>query len=629
MGLINLIANQSDFYYYQSKGYVGGLGNFSAKKLPYGDDLIGNGNSNQPYIKTPIPDTFSTAPSQTKDVFLRGGDNYLSIVSTNIQRISAFINDDRNPSFGIFLDKQKELYKQQSKLPSTILPSRIYDPNNLYINLAGGSQGLHERGKGESNLPPINLNAPLGPQLSALALAGRIGNIFDNETTYETQTRTIYNNVQFGGNFFQNTNSNRLGLLWALKINTVAPTGAGIVVANSFNIALLNNNNLFYYPEGPNGPLNFYKRAIDTTKWSDDSGGIVQIGSAPQVGGINAWFSVFTSKNLFKYSNDNTFKNAPAPGSSIKDFRQFISTDQAPDAGSVAANNLSFTDYTKFNRISTYKMGDPGVGGLNRSNPYSFAPLGANGQPDIDSVVDQVNFKSIYSSDQPAADVKDSDSVPFYIAVINLDDPTKNNYIHFRAYISGLSDAYGAEWANFKYTGRGENFFTYGGFTRTLSMNFVVHANSRAEHKVMYQKLNYLASLLAPNYSSFNKSVSGFMRGNIVKLTIGDYLVDQPGIITALTFNIDDGYSWDIGKNSDGTKDENALNLPQTINVSGFSFTPIHSFLPKTLNQEWIDNIPNSNFDTPYINMGINQTTGLTANKFTTSGNAAIAGQAL
>jgi hypothetical protein len=613
MGLINLVANQADFYYYQSKGYVGGLGNFSAKKLPYGNDLVGNGNSNQPYIKTPIPDTFSTYPNQTKDTFLRGGNDYLSIVSTNLQRISAFINDERNPSFGIFLDKQKELYKQQSKLPSTIAPSSKYDVNNLYINLAGGSQGLHERGKGESNLPSINLNAPLGPQLSALALAGRVGNLFDNETTYETQTRKIYNNIQFGGNFFQNTNSNRLGLLWALKINNVAPTGAGIAVANSFNIALLNNQNLFYYPEGPNGPLNFYRRAIDTTSWSDNPGGIVQIGSPPQVGGINAWFSVFTSNNLFKYSNDNTFKSAAAPGSSLKDFRQFISTDQAPDPGSVAANTLSFTDYSKFNRVTTYKMGDPGVGNLNRSNPYSVAPLGADGQPAIDTVVDQVNYKPIYSSDKPNEDVANADSVPFYIAVINLDDPTKNNYLHFRAYISGLSDQYGAEWGNFKYTGRGENFYTYGGFTRTISMNFIAHANSRAEHKVMYQKLNYLASLLAPNYSSFNKSVSGFMRGNIVKLTIGDYLVDQPGIITALTFNVDDMYSWDIGKKNDGTKDPDALNLPQTINVSGFSFTPIHSFLPKTLNQDWIDKTPNSVFDSPYVNMGINQTTGLSS----------------
>jgi hypothetical protein len=141
----------------------------------------------------------------------------------------------------------------------------------------------------------------------------------------------------------------------------------------------------------------------------------------------------------------------------------------------------------------------------------------------------------------------------------------------------------------------------------------MVHDNSRTEHKVMYEKLNYLASLLAPNYSSFNKSVSGFMRGNIVKLTIGDYLVDQPGIITALTFNVDDMYSWDIGKKNDGTKDPDALNLPQTINVSGFSFTPIHSFLPKTLNQDWIDSTPNSVFDSPYVNMGINQTTGLSS----------------
>jgi hypothetical protein len=43
----------------------------------------------------------------------------------------------------------------------------------------------------------------------------------------------------------------------------------------------------------------------------------------------------------------------------------------------------------------------------------------------------------------------------------------------------------------------------------------------------MYKKLNYLASICAPNYSG-----NGYMAGNIVRLTIGGYLYQQPGIIT-------------------------------------------------------------------------------------------------
>jgi len=56
----------------------------------------------------------------------------------------------------------------------------------------------------------------------------------------------------------------------------------------------------------------------------------------------------------------------------------------------------------------------------------------------------------------------------------------------------------------------------------------------------MYRKLNYLASSLAPNYSS-----NGYMRGNMVKLTIGGYLYEQPGIITSITYDIPQEASWD------------------------------------------------------------------------------------
>jgi len=627
MGLLEIANNLPDFFYYQSKGYVGGLGNFSARKLPYTNDSPEGGISNQPYIKTPIPNLFSTNPIVAKDFVLRNGDNYISTVENNVKRISSFITDFKNPAFNLFLDKQKELYKQQSKLPGSILPARVYDPSNLYINIAAGSKGLHESGKGESTLPPINLSAPIAPQLSALALAGRLqGSLFDPVTSYGYQTQNVYNNIQIENpnasnndlNFLQTTISNRLGLLWKSKIASQVLKAQEYLIANSFNIALLNPLNLFFYPEGPNGPLNAYHRVTDTSAWSENPGSIVQIGSPPQVGGANAWFNVFTNKTLYKYSAENVFRNGSVLASKIKDFRQEIIKKQPQDPNSVAAKVLSFTDYSKFNRITTYKMGDPGNTSLNRSNPYGMSPLDASGQPSKD-VVDQINFQPIYSSDnQPNQELANADLVPFFISVINIDNPTKSNYIHFRAYISGFTDSYTADWGEIKYMGRGEKFYTYSGFGREMGLSFIVHANSKQEHKVMYQKLNYLASLLAPNYSSFNKTTTGFMRGNIIRLTIGDYLVEQPGIIKGLTFTIDDQYSWDIGKKNDGTKDPDSLNLPHTINVSSFSFTPIHSFLPKTLNQEWIDKETGAKFDAPFVNMGANQIGGLNANSLLT-----------
>jgi hypothetical protein len=62
------------------------------------------------------------------------------------------------------------------------------------------------------------------------------------------------------------------------------------------------------------------------------------------------------------------------------------------------------------------------------------------------------------------------------------------------------------------------------------------------------------------------------MAGNIHKLTIGNYINDQYGIITGLTYEIMDESPWDI---------ESGKQLPMYIKVTGFQFTPIHDFRPR------------------------------------------------
>jgi hypothetical protein len=83
--------------------------------------------------------------------------------------------------------------------------------------------------------------------------------------------------------------------------------------------------------------------------------------------------------------------------------------------------------------------------------------------------------------------------------------------------------------------GRGEKFYSYNGFSRDLGFSLQVPVLSRAEQSAVYSKLNYLASLMAPDYSQ-----GGFMRGNLVKITIGDYITDLPGIIRGINYDFPD-----------------------------------------------------------------------------------------
>ena len=114
-------------------------------------------------------------------------------------------------------------------------------------------------------------------------------------------------------------------------------------------------------------------------------------------------------------------------------------------------------------------------------------------------------------------------------------------------------------------------------------MDFRVVVHSKYEQSIIYDKLNYLASVTAPNYSA-----GGFMRGNLIKVTVGDYLNNTIGILNGLSYSIPQESPWDIGRNSDGKQDENSLQMPFIIDVGGFSFTPIHNFIDKTVPNSYI-----------------------------------------
>jgi hypothetical protein len=252
------------------------------------------------------------------------------------------------------------------------------------------------------------------------------------------------------------------------------------------------------------------------------------------------------------------------------------------------------------NRIETrVNLGDPGNPNIDRSNYTKGGGSARTG-------VDKINSLYLYKKENVTSSPVKNDLVKFRIATVDPDNPKLKTYAHFRAYINGLTDQYGANWNTFKYMGRGEEFFNYEGFTREMSLGWTVVAQSKEELSIMYQKLNYLASTLAPNYSS-----EGFMRGNIHHLTIGGYVYESPGIITNLSFTVPDDSTWDIGipvdetvtSNTSGTvsSDSKVKELPHRIEVQ-MSFKPIHKFLPETVG---------SSFDTdnPLGILGGNQIT--------------------
>jgi hypothetical protein len=164
---------------------------------------------------------------------------------------------------------------------------------------------------------------------------------------------------------------------------------------------------------------------------------------------------------------------------------------------------------------------------------------------------------------------------------------TQTNRMHFRAFITNFSDNIGADWSDSRYMGRGEKFFTYQGFTRQVGFTFIVAAQSVQEMEKIYQKVNYLASTLHPDYNS-----NGFMRGNLHRLTIGEYFYRTPGIITSMNISVEDNYPWEIkmrqpelsgslGTTGDPANDDRGqMEVPQILKIQ-MSFNPIMDQLPR------------------------------------------------
>jgi len=248
------------------------------------------------------------------------------------------------------------------------------------------------------------------------------------------------------------------------------------------------------------------------------------------------------------------------------------------DLGTSTVLSLS-PDYVRANQNTKFNYGDPGQHKTSESETINnVINYGVNAN--LLDALDKINALPIYAGSTVDNSLAVKDSCDFNIGIINNNNSgATNDYLHFRALIDNFSDNYTAKWDAVQYVGRGEELYNYKGFGREISMGWTVYAQSKAELIPMYKKLNYLASSLAPDYTG-----AGFMRGNIVKITVGGYIYDQPGIIKSISYGIPEESPWEIAIGVDGEEDTSVKQLPHMIKVTGFTFIPIHKFIPAKAN---------------------------------------------
>jgi hypothetical protein len=566
--LIKLLNNDPNFFYYNGNN-SGGLGNFKQKSLHYGNDRQGDGDSGQPYITTAIPNRHFTSP--VDDGFIRGG-WYLANKASNEDalRISKFLKD--NPKGPLFIQRQIGLQLSNPKLETRqinltgfgTLGSLISVGFNVFNQLVPGPTRLYNEGKNTLSQLPATA---FGTHFERHGLSP----IQDDNTKY---LAVVYNNNQ--------NNNNRL---LALKKKLIKP---GITDPRSGNIVIGTINAIL-------GAVNVFNTAIGkgtnpllpTTPLLSPTDLIIDQYS----GGPGSKYGVgLTTIRRFDVTSNGS--NKPIPSKGKIDYAGTIGVSNKYYEGQLIlepiysqnpTNKPSQVDQTAVK----YKQNTPAG-----SNGTSTSPT-TRKYADLITAVDKLKVKVIKDGKVVKGSVnieldRTSPTYQYYggkltkqlatferteadqdknlkVTFATIDPFTQEpSLLAFSAYIQNFRDNFDGAWNEFNYAGRAESFYTFGKFKRSIGFNLDIPCFNKEQLIANHVKLGQLASSTAGAYNS-----DGLLGGVLIQLNVGNYIKDEYGILTNISYEIPTESSWDIDN-------QLAMYLKATL-----SFNIIHKDLPK------------------------------------------------
>lgn len=164
--------------------------------------------------------------------------------------------------------------------------------------------------------------------------------------------------------------------------------------------------------------------------------------------------------------------------------------------------------------------------------------------------------------------LKDLDIVPFYFTILETENGEVRPSYHlaFRSFFSSISDSTSNSYSSYNFVGRGENFHTYQSYSRTANLNFKVAVFSREELDVLHDKVDNLRRLVAPKYRG------GYMQGNFINLTVGNYFYNMPGFVTSVNVSIAENYLWEI--------EDRSIIMPQMMDIT-VAYTVLEAETPQ------------------------------------------------
>ena len=591
------------------------------KSLKYGNDRPGGGDSGQPYQKVDINtvDSGFNRFRMTKfdDGLVRGGivgATNAAIVDT--LRIGKFLTD--LPKGPLWIAKQVGLQLSNPKLESKAPKTGIGLLDRLIVNFN------NKVGIGPTRLYNLGVNTLAQIPVNALGIHFNRHGILpvqDDNTKYLAVVRENNQNTGTTNARITPNSKNRLLKYAADLLPGKPPQSKPPGVINQL-LSLIPGASLFIKPQQQTidsyigGPGSVYGIGKTFIKRYDYTSNGVNKQQPQDKGKVNYLGDLGVSKDYFisgytgdgaEVKNDITNNGFTIPNNSA-----IIYTSNNAVGKYIELQNKINTQLTGSIFDTEFRFSYPIQDGYT-TNPISYN----NG---INKIVvkgswrtmnretrvgsgrtDLINLTPIFSSDAKTSsdtvNIKGTtyyinDLVKFRIQAIDGSDPSKSDWMVFRAYLTQFSDSVDATWNDVKYAGRGDRFYVYDGFTRKINIGFKVAALSAIEMEPMYQKLNFLMGNLMPDYNN------NLMRGPLVKMTVGNWIDGQAGILNSLSYTIPQDSPWEIAINEplEGTKE---LILPHIVEVS-MTFTPIGS------QTKGINKIPSKSQTTSHIAQNIN-----------------------
>ena len=539
-----LIARHEDYDYNKSDLY-----GHDIKFGGYGDDPDGHKSYKKPHIIRDIDSNWGLGGMAFDEGAFRGG--FLTLTNRALQdvvrNVKHIISD---PIKGLLWGlKQVGLQLSNPKVETEMLflgrRTRVF---NLGVGLIANM-----------------LTGPFGIKLYRHGILNGIG---EGDATYEKAVKSHgginpYNDTQaeFGGFTVGKGGGNRLSLLKdeLLYFGGEDTTKTSLVAAGlpySFKgqtIDLLS---------GLAGPKSLY--GIGQTRirrWEKSDQHMTGDDLAQNIpdtvgGGRSSLLAKYASANHFTlYAEADKME---AGSTSHNDFRE--ATDLQSGNDNFFIGDYFTTPYAEFNREVKfgYSSYTPGRDTLD----YVESPAGGADKWNAD--------QESWDADYGSGDVdEDEDGMRDMIKCIVEDVHTKKK-VRFRSYVTSIVDTITPSWQATNYIGRPDGVHSYQNTARALTFTLTFAAQSRADMKGMYKRINYLMGLCYPHIGSGSPedAVAEAMLAPLVKLTIGDWLKKTPGFFSEMSIAIDNKYPWEINLE----KDSELAQLPHMVNIQiGFT----------------------------------------------------------